>query len=167
MLTGPAPASIKALERAGMDKGDIQLFELNEAFAAVVLRYMQQLDIDHDAINVNGGATAFWDAALFRLIERRSAHAVFWAFSGRFAEIVADRNSFVVKPAQGSGGDGIVVVTSRNERKRNAFRLAGGVLVSEAEVAHRVVAGRDARPLRGFRGAPRYRRRRRNCRNGG
>jgi acetyl-CoA C-acetyltransferase len=58
MLTGPAPASIKALERAGMDKGDIQLFELNEAFAAVVLRYMQQLDIDHDAINVNGGAIA-------------------------------------------------------------------------------------------------------------
>ncbi|UCC15492.1 MAG: acetyl-CoA C-acetyltransferase [Gammaproteobacteria bacterium] len=58
MLTGPAPASIKALDRAGMDRGDIELFELNEAFAAVVLRYMQQLEIDHDQINVNGGAIA-------------------------------------------------------------------------------------------------------------
>lgn len=58
MLTGPAPASLKALRRAGMDKGDIELFELNEAFAAVVLRYMQQLDVDHEKINVNGGAIA-------------------------------------------------------------------------------------------------------------
>ncbi len=58
MLTGPAPASLKALKRAGMDKSDIELFELNEAFAAVVLRYMQQLDVDHDMINVNGGAIA-------------------------------------------------------------------------------------------------------------
>ena len=58
MLTGPAPASLKALKRAGMDKGDIELFELNEAFAAVVLRYMQQLEIDHGQINVNGGAIA-------------------------------------------------------------------------------------------------------------
>ena len=41
-----------------MEKADIELFELNEAFAAVVLRYMQQLDIDHDRINVNGGAIA-------------------------------------------------------------------------------------------------------------
>ena len=58
MLTGPAPASLRALEKAGMGVGDIELYELNEAFAAVVLRYMQQLDIDHDRINVNGGAIA-------------------------------------------------------------------------------------------------------------
>lgn len=58
MLTGPAPASLRALEKAGMSVGDIELYELNEAFAAVVLRYMQQLDIDHDRINVNGGAIA-------------------------------------------------------------------------------------------------------------
>ncbi len=58
MLTGPAPASLRALEKAGMGVGDIDLYELNEAFAAVVLRYMQQLDIDHDRINVNGGAIA-------------------------------------------------------------------------------------------------------------
>ncbi|MGB5209934.1 MAG: acetyl-CoA C-acetyltransferase [Gammaproteobacteria bacterium] len=58
MLTGPAPASLKALAKAGMEIGDIDLYELNEAFAAVVLRYMQQLDIDHDRINVNGGAIA-------------------------------------------------------------------------------------------------------------
>lgn len=58
MLTGPAPATEKALKRAGMSTSDIDLFELNEAFAAVVLRYMQQLNIPHDKINVNGGAIA-------------------------------------------------------------------------------------------------------------
>ncbi|MDX2030654.1 MAG: acetyl-CoA C-acetyltransferase [Blastocatellia bacterium] len=58
MLTGPAPATEKALKRAGMTTKDIELFELNEAFAAVVLRYMQALDIPHDKINVNGGAIA-------------------------------------------------------------------------------------------------------------
>jgi len=58
MLTGPAPATEKVLKRAGMSTADIDLFELNEAFAAVVLRYMQQLDIAHEKINVNGGAIA-------------------------------------------------------------------------------------------------------------
>jgi acetyl-CoA C-acetyltransferase len=58
MLTGPAPASEKALKRAGMSVKDIDLFELNEAFAAVVLRYMQVLGVSHDKMNVNGGAIA-------------------------------------------------------------------------------------------------------------
>ena len=58
MLTGPSLAAEKALNRAGMEKGDIELWELNEAFAAVVLRFMQALDIDHDEINVCGGAIA-------------------------------------------------------------------------------------------------------------
>ena len=58
MLTGPAPASEKALKRAGMTAKDIDLYELNEAFAAVVLRYMQVLGMPHDRINVNGGAIA-------------------------------------------------------------------------------------------------------------
>jgi len=58
MLTGPAPASEKALKRAGMAAKDIELYELNEAFAAVVLRYMQKLGIPHDKMNVNGGAIA-------------------------------------------------------------------------------------------------------------
>jgi len=58
MLTGPAPATRKALKRAGMTIADIDLFELNEAFAAVVLHYMDDLDIAHDRINVNGGAIA-------------------------------------------------------------------------------------------------------------
>jgi acetyl-CoA C-acetyltransferase len=58
MLTGPAPASLKALERAGMNTSDIDLWELNEAFASVVLLYMKLLDIPHDKINVNGGAIA-------------------------------------------------------------------------------------------------------------
>jgi acetyl-CoA C-acetyltransferase len=58
MLTGPAPASLKALKLAGMDTSDIDLYELNEAFASVVLLYMRLLDIPHDRINVNGGAIA-------------------------------------------------------------------------------------------------------------
>jgi acetyl-CoA C-acetyltransferase len=58
MLTGPSFASEKALKRAKMNVGDIDLFELNEAFAAVVLRYMEVLNIPHDKINVNGGAIA-------------------------------------------------------------------------------------------------------------
>jgi acetyl-CoA C-acetyltransferase len=58
MLTGPAPATEKVLKRAGMNTSDIDLFELNEAFAAVVLLYMQTLNIPHDRINVNGGAIA-------------------------------------------------------------------------------------------------------------
>jgi len=58
MLTGPSFASEKALKRAKMSVGDIDLFELNEAFAAVVLRYMEALNVSHDKINVNGGAIA-------------------------------------------------------------------------------------------------------------
>ena len=58
MLTGPSFAAEKALKRAGMSAGDIDLYELNEAFAAVVLRFMQVLGIDHGKINVNGGAIA-------------------------------------------------------------------------------------------------------------
>ena len=58
MLTGPEPVTRKLLGRLGMEAGDIDLYELNEAFAAVVLRYMQALDIPHDKINVNGGAIA-------------------------------------------------------------------------------------------------------------
>jgi alpha-L-glutamate ligase-like protein len=55
-----------------------------------------------------------------------------------FGAIVANRDSFVIKPAQGSGGDGILVVTGRSQRKRNAFRLSSGVLISEAEIAHHI-----------------------------
>jgi acetyl-CoA C-acetyltransferase len=58
MLTGPVPVTEKVLKKAGMKTSDIDLYELNEAFASVVLRYMQALDIDHDRINVNGGAIA-------------------------------------------------------------------------------------------------------------
>jgi alpha-L-glutamate ligase-like protein len=53
-----------------------------------------------------------------------------------FAEIVAPHESFVIKPAMGSGGDGIIVVTGRGEHKRDAFRLSSGVLVPEVELAH-------------------------------
>ena len=58
MLTGPGAVTRKVLERNGMTVDDIDLFELNEAFASVVLRFMQELDIPHDKINVNGGAIA-------------------------------------------------------------------------------------------------------------
>uniref|UniRef100_A0A0N4Z2S9 Acetyl-CoA acetyltransferase n=1 Tax=Parastrongyloides trichosuri TaxID=131310 RepID=A0A0N4Z2S9_PARTI len=58
MLTGPVDVTEKLLERAKMKLSDIDLFELNEAFAAVVLRYMQAFNIPHSKINVNGGAIA-------------------------------------------------------------------------------------------------------------
>jgi len=58
MLTGPAPAARKALAVAGLEVGDIDLFELNEAFAAVVLEFAKDLSIPMDVLNVNGGAIA-------------------------------------------------------------------------------------------------------------
>ena len=58
MLTGPIPVTEKVLKKAGMAIGDVDLFELNEAFASVVLRYMQAFEIPHDKMNVNGGAIA-------------------------------------------------------------------------------------------------------------
>ncbi len=58
MLTGPSFVTEKLLKKLGMNVSDIDLYELNEAFAAVVLRYMQVLDIPHDKINVCGGAIA-------------------------------------------------------------------------------------------------------------
>jgi acetyl-CoA C-acetyltransferase len=58
MLTGPAPAARKALARAGLEVGDIDLFEMNEAFAAAVLHFMADLGVPHEKVNVNGGAIA-------------------------------------------------------------------------------------------------------------
>src|ERR1700722_7277978 len=58
MLTGPVDVTEKLFELSGMKKSDIDLFELNEAFASVVLRYIQAFDIDNAKINVNGGAIA-------------------------------------------------------------------------------------------------------------
>jgi len=58
MLTGPTPSAEKVLKRCGMTTGDIDLFELNEAFASVVMLFMKNLEIPHDKINVNGGAIA-------------------------------------------------------------------------------------------------------------
>jgi len=58
MLTGPAPATRKALDRAGLTVDDIDLFELNEAFASVVLKFQKELKIPDEILNVNGGAIA-------------------------------------------------------------------------------------------------------------
>ncbi|MET8306249.1 acetyl-CoA C-acetyltransferase [Micromonospora sp. NPDC005173] len=58
MLTGPIPATHKALAAAGLTLADIDLFEINEAFAAVVLKYVRDLGLDPDRVNVNGGAIA-------------------------------------------------------------------------------------------------------------
>lgn len=58
MLTGPGPAAKKALKTAGLKASDIDLWEINEAFASVALRYMRDLDIDPEVTNVNGGAIA-------------------------------------------------------------------------------------------------------------
>jgi len=58
MLTGPMPATRKALQKAGLGIDDIDLFEVNEAFAAVVMRFMRELGVPEEKINVNGGAIA-------------------------------------------------------------------------------------------------------------
>ena len=58
MLTGPVPATKKALARAGMTIDQIDLFEVNEAFAAVPMRFMRELGVPHEKVNVNGGAIA-------------------------------------------------------------------------------------------------------------
>ncbi|MFH7766717.1 acetyl-CoA C-acetyltransferase [Acinetobacter sp. BSP-28] len=58
MLTGPAPAARKALEKAGLTIDDIDLFEVNEAFAAVVMRFITELNVNPAKVNVNGGAIA-------------------------------------------------------------------------------------------------------------
>jgi acetyl-CoA C-acetyltransferase len=58
MLTGPMPAARKALAKAGLTIDQIDLFEVNEAFAAVVMRFMKEMGVSHDKVNVNGGAIA-------------------------------------------------------------------------------------------------------------
>jgi acetyl-CoA C-acetyltransferase len=58
MLTAPGPATEKVLAQAGMTLDDIDLFEINEAFAAVPLKTIRDLDIDPEKVNVNGGAIA-------------------------------------------------------------------------------------------------------------
>ncbi|ABC29014.1 Acetyl-CoA acetyltransferase [Hahella chejuensis KCTC 2396] len=58
MLTGPAPATRKALQKAGLSVSDIDLFEVNEAFAAVVLKFQREMGVPDDKVNVNGGAIA-------------------------------------------------------------------------------------------------------------
>ncbi len=58
MLTGPAPATRKVLAKAGLEVSDIDLFEMNEAFAAVAMRFMKDMGITHEITNVNGGAIA-------------------------------------------------------------------------------------------------------------
>lgn len=58
MLTAPAPAARKALAKAGLAVGDIELLEVNEAFAAVVLKFLRDLNVPPEKVNVNGGAIA-------------------------------------------------------------------------------------------------------------
>jgi acetyl-CoA C-acetyltransferase len=58
MLTGPAPSAQKALAKAGLSFGDIDLFEVNEAFAAVVMKFLRDMDVPREKVNVNGGAIA-------------------------------------------------------------------------------------------------------------
>jgi acetyl-CoA C-acetyltransferase len=58
MLTGPIPATHKVLKRAGMHIRDIDLFEVNEAFAAIPMLFMDEFDVDHSKLNVNGGSIA-------------------------------------------------------------------------------------------------------------
>jgi acetyl-CoA C-acetyltransferase len=84
MLTGPKPATEKVLATAGLSLDDIDLFELNEAFAAVVLKYLKDLKLPADKVNVNGGAIAMGHplgatgamlvSTVIDELERRGAH---------------------------------------------------------------------------------------------
>jgi len=58
MLTAPGPAAQRCLDKAGMNKGDIDLWEINEAFASVVLKFMKDIGVEHDVVNIDGGAIA-------------------------------------------------------------------------------------------------------------
>jgi acetyl-CoA C-acetyltransferase len=58
MLTGPAPATRKALARSGLSIDDIDLFEVNEAFASVVLKFIKDMGVDPHKVNINGGSIA-------------------------------------------------------------------------------------------------------------
>ena len=58
MLTGPAPATRKALAKAGLSVADIDLFEVNEAFASVVMKFMKDMGVPEEKVNVNGGSIA-------------------------------------------------------------------------------------------------------------
>ena len=58
MLNAPVPAAKKVLEKAGLKKEDIDLFEINEAFSVVAEKFIRDLDLDRDKVNVNGGAMA-------------------------------------------------------------------------------------------------------------
>ena len=58
MLTAPAPAAKRCLEKAGMTRDDIDLWEINEAFASVVLKFMKEMDLGHELVNIDGGAIA-------------------------------------------------------------------------------------------------------------
>ena len=58
MLTGPMPATRKVLAKAGLKIDDIDLFEVNEAFAVVPMRFMREFGVPHEKVNVNGGAIA-------------------------------------------------------------------------------------------------------------
>jgi acetyl-CoA C-acetyltransferase len=58
MLTAPGPAATRCVEKAGMELSDIDLFEVNEAFAAVVLKFLKDTGVPWDKVNVNGGAMA-------------------------------------------------------------------------------------------------------------
>jgi len=84
MLTGPTPATQKVLDRAGLTIDDIDLFELNEAFASVVLKFQKDLHIPDEKLNVNGGAIAMGHplgatgamitGTMVDELERRNAH---------------------------------------------------------------------------------------------
>ena len=88
MLTGPMPATRKALAKAGLTIDDIDLFEVNEAFAAVPMRFMKEMGVPHEKVNVNGGAIAMGHplgatgamivGTLLDELERRKLQATAW-----------------------------------------------------------------------------------------
>ena len=114
---------------------DVGLLGLNERNADYIMRYNPRRcypRVDDKALTKKLALEAGMAVPeLYGLIEHQGQVR-------DFPEIVRDRESFVVKPAQGSGGDGIVVITGRSQRKRDSFRLASGALVTEEEIEHHI-----------------------------
>ena len=156
MLTGPAPATRKALKKAGLTIDDIDLIEMNEAFAAVVLRFVKDMDVDIDKVNVNGGAIAMGHplgatggmilGTLIDELERteqalRPGHAVHRRRHGhrddRGAHLMSDSTIRYEKDA-----DGVVILTL-DDPNQSANTMNEAYKASMAATVDRLEAEKD------------------------
>ena len=153
MLTGPAPASRKALAKAGLTVDDIDLFEINEAFAAVAMRYMKDMGISHEQTNVNGGAIAMGHplgatgamilGTLIDELERRDLRrglATLCVGGGMGIATIVERGLMAVTWEKDD--DGIAIVTL-DDPGRSANTMNDRYLAAMGAVVDELVAAKD------------------------